>query len=192
MPGNFPCILVLESRILDGMAIDLVQLRALAQAKEDESWRFRSFLKGECDLELDEIDRRVFETTRRVWAGIDCTCCANCCRQVKPSFSEEEVERLARRLKMERQRFIDKYLERTEVGSKNPWQTRTTPCPFLNGNLCSVYEDRPADCSGYPYLYEPHFTSRTIAMLERTSTCPIVYEVIEDLKRSLRLSRRRR
>jgi hypothetical protein len=35
------------------MAVDLVQLRALAQAKEDENWRFRSFLKGECDLEPD-------------------------------------------------------------------------------------------------------------------------------------------
>ena len=180
------------NRILDGMAVDLVQLRALAQAKEDENWRFRSSLKGECDLEPDEIDRRVFETTRRVWAGIDCTSCANCCRQVKPSFSEEEIERLARRLKVERQRFIDEYIERTEVGSKNPWQTRTTPCPFLKGNHCSVYDDRPADCSGYPYLYQPGFASRTIAMLERSSTCPIVYEVIEDLKRSLRLSRRRR
>jgi hypothetical protein len=111
---------------------------------------------------------------------------------VKPSFSENEVERLARRSGMEQQQFIEKYLEPREAGSENPWQTRTQPCPFLNGNLCTVYEDRPADCSGYPYLYESHFTSRTIAMLERTSTCPIVYEVIEDLKRSLRLSRRRR
>jgi len=180
------------NRILEGMAVDLVQLRALAQAKEDENWRFRSFLKGDCDLKPDEIDGRVFETTRRVWAGIDCTCCANCCRQVKPSFSENEVERLARRLGMERQQFIEKYLEPTEAGSENPWQTRTTPCPFLNSNVCAVYEDRPADCSRYPYLYEPHFTSRTVAMLERIPTCPIVYEVVEELKKSLGFSRRRR
>jgi hypothetical protein len=72
------------------MAFDLVQIRKLAEKKADENWRFRSFLKGECDLESEEIDRQVFETTRRVWAGIDCTACANCCREVKPSFSEEE------------------------------------------------------------------------------------------------------
>jgi hypothetical protein len=172
------------------MAVDLVQIRTLARKKEDENWKFRAFLKSECDS--DEIDKKVFETTRRVWAGIDCTSCANCCRHVKPSFSENEVERLARRLGMERQQFIEKYLEPTEAGSENPWQTRTQPCPFLNGNLCTVYEDRPADCSAYAYLYEPHFTSRTIAMLERIPTCPIVYEVVEDLKKSLGFPRRRR
>ena len=172
------------------MVLDLVQLRKPGDEKADENWRFRSFLKDQCNSE--EVDRKVVETTRRVWAGIDCKSCANCCRQVKPSFSEDEVEGVARRLGMERQQFIERYLEPTEAGSENPWQTRTVPCPFLNGNICSVYEDRPADCSGYPYLDKPHFTSRTIAMLERLPTCPIVYEVVEDLKKSLGFSRRRR
>jgi Fe-S-cluster containining protein len=171
------------------MDFDLVQIRKLAQGKENENWKFRQWVKGECDLQSEEIDSLVFETTRRVWAGIDCTSCANCCREVKPSFSEKEVSRLARRLGMERPKFIERYLEGTETGSKNPWQTRTTPCPFLKDNRCSVYEDRPGECSGYPYLYEPGFVSRTIAMIERTSTCPIVYQVMEDLKKALGFSR---
>jgi Fe-S-cluster containining protein len=174
------------------MRIDLVQIGKLARQKEDENWRFREFLKGDCDLEADDIDSHVFEATRRVWAGIDCTSCANCCRQIKPTFSEEEVGRLARGLGIERQQFIDRYLERTEAGNKNPWQTRTTPCPFLDDNRCSVYEDRPADCSGYPYLYEPEFLFRTMAMIKRTFTCPIVYEVMEDLKKNLGFKRRQR
>jgi len=190
--GNAPCIWALESAFSMRMHLDLVQLRRRAEEKADENRKFRGFLKGRCDLEPDEIDRRVFETTRRVWAGIDCTSCANCCRQVKPSFSEEEVSRLARRLGMERPQFIDKYLERTEAGSENPWQTRTKPCPFLEDNRCTVYEDRPADCSRYPYLYEPGFVFRTMAMMERTPTCPIVYEVMERLKNSLGFRRRRR
>jgi len=69
--------------ILSGMGFDLVQIRGLAQQKADENWRFREFLKGQSDLEPDELDRHVFETSRRVWAGIDGTSCANCCRQVK-------------------------------------------------------------------------------------------------------------
>ena len=177
---------------LSGLSLDLVQIRKLAQEKEDENWRFRTFLKGQCHLKSDEVDRRVFAITRHVWAGIDCTSCANCCRQVKPSFSEEEVERLARRLGMKRRPFIERYLERAEVESDNPWQTRTKPCPFLEDNRCSVYEDRPADCSGYPYLYKPALVSRMMAMIERTSTCPIVYEVMEDLKKSLGFLRRQR
>ncbi len=174
------------------MAFDLVQIRELAQRKEDENWKFREFLKMRCDLEPDQIDQLVFETTRRVWAGIDCTACANCCREVRPSFSEEEIDRLARRLGIERQQFIDTYLERAEAHGENPWQTRSTPCPFLKDNLCSVYEDRPADCSGYPYLYKPEFVTRTMGMVERTFTCPIVYEVMEHLKKSLGFRRRRR
>lgn len=175
------------------MASDLVQLRVLAQRKEDENWGFRQFLKTRCKLEPEEIDQRVYAETERVWAGIDCTTCANCCREIKPSFSEAEVSRLATRLGMDRQQFIDQWLERTEAGDENPWQTRMTPCPFLKDQKCSVYEDRPGDCSGYPYLYEPDFVFRTAGMVERTFTCPIVYEVMERLKGSLgyKASRRR-
>jgi uncharacterized protein len=118
-------------------------------------------------------------------AGIDCTTCANCCREVKPTFSEEEVSRLAHRLGMTPQKLIENYLERTETGDENPWQTRTTPCPFLQDNRCSVYDERPADCRGYPYLYEPDFAFRVWGMIERTFTCPIVYEVMEELKKIL-------
>jgi hypothetical protein len=174
------------------MTLDLVQIRQRAKEKEDQNWKFRAFLKGECDLEAEEIDRRVFEITRRVWAGIDCTSCANCRREVQPTFSEEEVDRLARSLGMERRQFIQRYLERTKGGSENPWQTRTRPCPFLKGNLCRIYEDRPADCSGYPYLYKPEFVSRTMAMIERAPTCPIVYEVLEGLKESVGFSPKQR
>jgi Fe-S-cluster containining protein len=165
------------------MAFDLVQIRLLAEKKEDENEKFLLFLKTKCRLKSEEIDERVFAATHRVWAGIDCTECANCCREVHPSFSGKEVDRLAHRLTMTREKFIETYLERSEPNDDNPWKTRTTPCPFLKNNLCSVYEDRPADCSGYPYLYKPEFVFRTMEMVSRTFTCPIVFEVMEELKR---------
>jgi Fe-S-cluster containining protein len=165
--------------------IDLVQIRELAAKKEKENWRFREFLKGS-DLEPEDIDSRVAEITERVWAGIDCTTCANCCRELQPTFSEEDVARVARRLGMDRQQFINTYLQKTEPGESNPWETRTTPCPFLKGNLCGVYEDRPGDCSDYPFLFKPDFVSRSWGTIERTFTCPIVCEVMEELKGSLR------
>jgi hypothetical protein len=174
------------------MALDLVQLRVLAQKKEEENWAFRQFLKTRCNLEPEEIDHRVATTTESVWAGINCTQCANCCREVRPTFSEEEVGHLAVRLRMTPQQFVETYLEHAEPGDENPWQTRSAPCPFLKDKRCSVYENRPADCRGYPYLYEPEFVFRIMGMIERTSTCPIVYEVMEDLKRSLGFARRRR
>ena len=171
---------------------DPVQIRELAQEEKEENWKFRHFLKHQCGLGSSEIDNRVFETTKCVWAKIDCTKCANCCREVKPTFSEEEVNRLAGRLGTTRQKFIDVHLERIEDGEENPWQTRVKPCPFLKDNRCSVYEDRPGDCRGYPYLDESGFAFRTIGMIERTFTCPLVYEVMEELKPLLGFSRKHR
>ncbi|HEX4792619.1 MAG TPA: YkgJ family cysteine cluster protein [Humisphaera sp.] len=153
----------------------------LAEQKEDENIAFRMFLKNS-DLSVEEMDEQVFELTKRVWAQIDCTTCANCCKESSPPLSEEDVERLAKRLGIERQVFIDTYLEKAERGDDDPWTMRALPCPFLQDNRCSVYEDRPAACKDYPYLYKPQFVFRTMGMVGRTTTCPIVFEVLEALK----------
>jgi hypothetical protein len=42
----------------------------------------------------------VFEIAERVWQRAGCTTCGNCCREVVPTFSEKDVERLAGRLGM--------------------------------------------------------------------------------------------
>ena len=159
---------------------------------EEENWRFRRFLKDRCRLESNELDRRVLEITERVWAGIDCTTCANCCKTMRPTFADAEVEHLALRLGLDPEQFVERYLEPTDGNADNPWRTRTTPCPFLSSNRCTVYEDRPADCRRYPYLHERDFAFRTVAAIGRTFTCPIVYEVMEELKRSTGFARRRR
>jgi uncharacterized protein len=174
------------------VAVDPIHLPVLASKKEEENWRFRRFLKDRCDLDPDELDRRVLQITDRVWAGVDCTTCANCCKTVRPTLHDTEVDRLARRLALDRQQFVETYLEPNDAGDDNRWRTRTTPCPFLKDDRCTVYEDRPADCRGYPYLHEPGFVTRTMAMIERTFTCPVVYEVMEELKQSTGFSRRRR
>lgn len=37
-------------------------------------------------------------------------------------------------------------------------------------------------------MYEPRFSYRTMGMIERTFTCPIVYNVMEELKEELEFS----
>jgi len=170
--------------------IDPIKLPVLAERKLDENWRFREFLKSRCKLADDELDQVVFELTRRIWAGIDCTACANCCKTVRPTLDDADVEKLARRLKMRPEELVKTFLVPNDSDGENRWQTRSAPCPFLENNHCGVYDDRPADCRGYPYLYEPDFVYRTIAMIERTPTCPIVFEVMEALKESVGFHRR--
>ncbi|HXE56344.1 MAG TPA: hypothetical protein VN541_25175 [Tepidisphaeraceae bacterium] len=59
-------------------------------------------------------------------------------------------------------------------------------------DLRQLLQEDPANCRGYPYLYEPDFTFRLMGMIERTFTCPIVFEVMEELKRSVRFRGRKR
>jgi Fe-S-cluster containining protein len=94
------------------------------------------------------------------------------------------VARIAGRLEISREDFIARYLEPTDSDSDTPWQTFALPCPFLADNRCCIYDDRPADCRGYPYLDKPDFVGRTMAMIDRTFTCPIAYNVMEQLKTS--------
>jgi Fe-S-cluster containining protein len=130
----------------------------------------------------DEIDKTVTQLTDNIWKRTDCGQCANCCKTLQPTLNEDEVQRLSKRLGMEPQKFIETFLEPSDEEEDTPWNIRSTPCPFLKDNRCSVYEDRPDDCRGYPYLHEENFTTRLWGMIERTGTCPIVYEVMEDLK----------
>jgi uncharacterized protein len=74
-----------------------------------------------------------------------------------------------------------RYLEYDEQG----WRMKNSLCPFLLDKKCTVYESRHDNCRDYPYLHEPEFTSRTWGMIERTFTCPIVYNVMEELKKEL-------
>jgi len=45
-----------------------------------------------------------------------------------------------------------------------------------------VYEDRPQACRDFPYVHEPNFRSRTLSMIDNTATCPIVFNVWQQLK----------
>lgn len=166
------------------MNLDPASIRKLAQAREDENFDFRAFLKRMSRISSERLDELVTAITTKVWAGIDCSACANCCKEVRPALSEKEVQRLAGRLGLTPDDFIQKYLEASEQSDPDdpPWRMRGRPCPFLDENRCSVYEDRPKQCQGYPYLYKSGFVFRTLGMLERAFTCPIVYEVMEAMK----------
>ncbi|AQT67508.1 Flagellin N-methylase [Anaerohalosphaera lusitana] len=161
------------------------ELEKLAGQKEDENWAFRSFLKFYDDLTDQQIDRLVHELTDSVAADIDCTKCGRCCKQLKPTLTTNDQKRLAKALNITSSQLQQSYLEYVQDEESNCWQMKKTSCPFLKNRKCIAYESRPQDCRNYPYLKKPDFTMRTIAMLDRTRTCPIVFEVIEQLKEHL-------
>ena len=191
VPGKMGTpILPLPSARLQGilrvMDITPQNVQALADGKDEENLRFRSFLKAS-PLSVDELDKLVFQTTDQVWAKVDCTACGNCCKEIGPVLDQQDAERLAARLGMTVEAMVEKYLKPEEDPDEagNRWEMRVRPCPLLDkNNRCTVYEDRPASCRRYPYLHEPQFVFRLLGMLERASTCPIVFEVLERMKES--------
>ena len=182
------------------MNVTAKNVEALATRKHDENHALRRHFKEQDRLSEEELDQLVSDIARRVWAGFDCTTCANCCKQLDRSVTGQEVQRLAAALGLSEEDFRKRYLagqvdpEKGDEESDQKeahWWMRGKPCPFLKDDKCIVYEARPEQCRKYPYLHEPAFSSRTLGMIERTFTCPVVYRVFEELKEELPFSRRR-
>ncbi len=181
------------------MNVTAKNVQALATRKHDENHALRRCVKEQDRLSEEELDQLVSDIARRVWVGFDCTTCANCCKELDRSVTGQEIQRLADALGLPEEDFRKRYLE-GQVGPEEDdeesdqqgarWRMRGKPCPFLKDNKCIVYEARPEQCRKYPYLHEPAFSSRTLGMIERTFTCPIVYQVFEELKEELPLGRR--
>lgn len=79
--------------------IDLEKIKIIGKQKEDENWRFRSYLKG-LDIEEEELDKIVHEINNNVTSQIDCTKCANCCKVVYPILDEEDVIKFSTKIKL--------------------------------------------------------------------------------------------
>ena len=67
--------------------------------KKDENWEFRAFLKG-YGIPLEEIDAIVHELFDYVSSEIDCTKCANCCKEVSPLLKENDIKKLCENIGM--------------------------------------------------------------------------------------------
>lgn len=174
----------------DPLVRDIRTIGRYSRHNEAEDFRFRAFLKGmnESDEELDTI---VKEATDTVWAQIDCTTCANCCRTLQIVVDNKDIQRLAKRLGISAKQFSQKYVAIAEEDGEQYFNA--LPCPFLDtDNRCTVYEDRPQACREFPFLYIPGFRQRTLAMIDNNATCPIVFNVWQILKQRLWKRKQRR
>jgi Fe-S-cluster containining protein len=162
-----------------GIEKDVNRIRLLAEAREEENWQFRSYLKS-ANLSTAALDRLVWQHLEAVTRHIDCCACAQCCKVISPLLSTKDVRRLAGHLGIDKAQLIADYLRPSEdKGRYALWQLL---CRFLNGTRCSVYDVRPDDCRSFPHLHKREFRSRLIGVVENCFICPIVYNVFEGLK----------
>ena len=160
------------------MEKDPQRVAQLARKRLDENWRFRSFLKMLNLRRQRQIDRVAEELGHEAEAQIDCRECAACCRDNAVPVNEEEIVRLAQYLNVSPSDVREKWITHDEAEGDH---IDARPCPFLTGNLCSVYDGRPDGCRGYPYI-GGEIATRMTSIIERAGTCPIVYDMLERLK----------
>jgi hypothetical protein len=160
---------------------DLKMIAKLAEERNDENWRFRTFLKN-MDMEIEEIDAIVHRHYEEVAGQIDCCACGNCCRDILTTLDDADVSRLATGLGISTDEVVDQYLTRDEDADLT---LNGLPCPFLVENRCSVYDHRPEACRSYPHLHKEEFVFRLMQAVSNCSVCPISFNVYERLKEEL-------
>ncbi len=96
-------------------------------------------------------------------------------------ITDKDIEKIAGKMKMKAVDFIARYLH---IDEDKCYVFNDTPCPFLmSDNYCVIYDYRPKACREYPHTDRKRFYQvLDLTMLNR-ELCPIVYEVVEGLKK---------
>jgi uncharacterized protein len=164
---------------------DLVQIKRFGEKQREENGRFRMWIKRH-----NFVERRLKAIAQDVEDDIDCTACANCCRVATTQVTERDIDRLARFLGMKAAEFLNEYTVQTEEEGLILKRTENG-CVFLEGNLCSVYEQRPQTCEYFPHLVKGNgsLQSRMWHMADRAVYCPIVFNTLDEWKRETGFSK---
>ena len=155
---------------------DLKIIAVAATEKAEENDHFLLSLRGQDSATLDQVVHSIYDT---VSAGIDCTACGNCCKSLVINVTQEEVGELAAYLNMGREETKEKYIEESQQGN---CFINTIPCHFLADNKCTIYSYRFTECRDFPHLHKPGFKARLAGTLMHYGRCPIIYNVIEEVK----------
>lgn len=150
-----------------------------ARKKENENFRFRTFLKKFANEE--ELDRKFLQLHKELFADYDCSKCRNCCKMYRGCIPKKDVARDAKYLGITAEQFVDFFLEKEKYGTG--YQTKHMPCDFLqdDGN-CRLGDCKPDSCKKFPYTDQPERLWNMLSLLDAASVCPVVYEIFERLK----------
>jgi len=114
-----------------------------------------------------------------VWKETDCLSCANCCKKMTPTFTDEDIDRIAAHFQLSPNLFKKTYLKQEKKDTD--WQNKKQPCQWLDlgSNMCSIYEIRPADCAGFPHLTKKNTNDYIHVHKQNIAYCPATYRMVE-------------
>jgi len=158
---------------------DLHQIALLADQREEENDHFQSFLATQTSAEIDNL---VFTLQADISPKIDCRKCGNCCKTLMIEVTQPEADRVAEVLGVKSDQFVAENLEK---GIGQRMLMNAIPCRFLEELSCTIYADRFAGCREFPALHLPGFTARYFTTRMHYARCPIIFNVLEALKKEL-------
>ena len=170
---------IFAEKILEALITDLDSIACLAAEREEENDRFRHFLKMQ---DSAEIDIHVHQLNDLITPDIDCTLCGNCCKALMINVTPAETLILAEHFDVSIDSIKEKFIETSEQGKM---VINTIPCHFLGGTKCTIYEKRFTECREFPHLHKDKFTTRLFGTLMYYAMCPIIFNVVENLKKRL-------
>ena len=157
--------------------MDLEKHRALVRQKAKENKKFFQQLKR---VKPKVLDQKMHQLHEEIFACADCLECANCCSTTGPLFTDKDIGRIAKYLKIKPSEFTEKYLR---IDEDKDYVLQQVPCTFLyEDNRCSIYNVRPKACREFPHTDRTkqyqilNFTQKNVAV------CPAVYHIVEKLK----------
>lgn len=158
----------------------LKQLPQLAKDKHNENKKYFAKLKKRPPKDLDYVMQELHDNE---FSKTDCLTCANCCKTTGPLFTNIDIERISRHLKIKPQQFIDQYLR---VDEDKDYVLQNVPCTFLDHeNYCLIYEVRPKACREYPHTNRKKFHQITNLTLKNASICPAAFNIVEEMKKRM-------
>ena len=146
-----------------------------------EFTHIKSFLASLKRKKPADLDDRFSQFHEETFEQVNCLSCANCCKTTSPLFSNTDIERIAKRLKLKPGRFIEQYLE---IDEDNDYVLKKAPCVFLReDNCCSIYEVRPKACREYPHTNRKKMYQILDLTAKNTQVCPAVLTIVHRLEK---------
>jgi hypothetical protein len=145
------------------------------QGKKENKGELKNFLFSPMIKSIEDLDQKAKSIHEEVVQEIDCLDCGNCCKTTVTTFTESDINRIAKFVNIPKKEFIKIYL----IDDMGEYTTVTTPCPFLEeDNKCAIYEVRPEACSSYPHTHRKGFIARRNAHVANVEVCPITYNLL--------------
>jgi uncharacterized protein len=162
-----------------------VNLRSFKQKLRHHKKSFRRFLTKIENKPPRGLDKLTTALEPKVWKEIDCLTCANCCKTMTPTYTKTDIKRIAAHFEVTPKAFTEKWLKYDK--KEKDWQNKVEPCQFLNlkDNKCSIYEIRPADCSGFPHLPKKKMVDYMHVHKQNIEFCPATYKLVEKMMEAM-------